>query len=45
MLLSDNGDLRNALLELQKELIAMLHSDDNKHTTDKTQTHADVCCH
>jgi len=37
MLLSENGDLRNALLDLQKQLIAMLHSDDG-HTADKSST-------
>jgi len=41
MLLSENGELRNGLLGLQKELIAMLHSD-NGHAVDKSS--ADVCC-
>ena len=40
ILLSENGDFRNALLDLQKQLIAMLHSD-NGRPTDKSST--EVC--
>ena len=37
MLLSENGDLRSALHDLQKELIEMLHSD-SAHLSDKDST-------
>ena len=37
MLLSENGDLRSALHDLQKELIEMLHSD-SAHPSDKNST-------
>ena len=40
MLVSENGDLRNALRELQKELIVMLHSDDGHSTAEKS---VEVC--
>lgn len=41
VLISENGDLRNALHDLQKQLIAMLHSDDGQLTGEKS---AEVCC-
>jgi len=40
-LMSENGHLRTALSELQKELIAMLHSDDVNSTGDKSGVR---CC-
>jgi len=40
MLMSENGDLRSALRDLQKQLIAMLHSDDSQATGEKS---AEVC--
>jgi len=41
LLLSENGALRNSLLDLQKQLIAMLHCDDGQ-AADVSS--ADVCC-
>ena len=41
LLMSENGDLRNALRDLQKQLIAMLHADDGYSTGEKS---AEVCC-
>jgi len=41
MLMSENGDLRNALRDLQKQLIAMLHCDDGHSTADQS---AEVRC-
>jgi len=40
MLLSENGDMRNALLDLQKQLVAMLRADDG-HSADRSS--ASVC--
>jgi len=40
LLMSENGDLRNALRDLQKQLIAMLHADDG-HSIGKKS--AEVC--